>query len=129
MIGGAKTQMTLLDGVLNARKKRSRTDELLKKINEFVDWNKLVDVCAVVFKDTKRGRPTTPVVFSIKSLFLQFLYNLSDPGLEDALTDRLSFQRFVGLGFDEEAPDFTTIWRFRERLVIVMMTQVEMPEK
>jgi len=117
MIGRAKTQLTLLDSVLNKRKKKSRTDEFLKKMDEFVDWNKLVEVCSVVFKPSKRGRPSMPIIFSLKSLFLQFLYNLSDPGLEDALTDRLSFQRFVGLGFEEEAPDFTTIWRFRERLV------------
>ena len=117
MIGRAKTQLTLLDSVLNKRKKKSRTDELLKKMDEFVDWDKLIEVCSVVFKDSKRGRPSLPIIFSLKSLFLQFLYDLSDPGLEDALTDRLSFQRFVGIGFDEEAPDFTTIWRFRERLV------------
>ena len=29
----------------------------------------------------------------------------------------MSFQRFVGLSFEEEIPDFTTIWRFRERLI------------
>ena len=117
MIGRAKTQLTLLDGVLNKRQKKSRTDELLKKMDEFVDWGKPIEVCSVVFKDSKRGRPSLPIIFSLKSLFLQFLYDLSDPGLEDALTDRLSFQRFVGIGFDEDAPDFTTIWRFRERPV------------
>jgi len=42
---------------------------------------------------------------------------LSDPALEDALIDRLSFQRFLGISFDTELPDFTTIWRFRERLI------------
>jgi len=41
---------------------------------------------------------------------------LSDPQLEDALIDHLSFQRVLGISFDEEIPDFTTIWRFRERL-------------
>lgn len=117
MIGRAKTQLNLLDGVLNRRRKRSRSDELLKRIDEFIDWERLVEVCSVVFKDSKRGRPSLPVIFSLKSLFLQFLYDLSDPALEDALTDRLSFQRFVGMGFEEDAPDFTTIWRFRERLV------------
>jgi transposase, IS5 family len=116
MIGRAETQLSLLDGALNGRRKRSRTDNLLKKIDEFVDWNKLVDVCTVVFKDSKRGRPTTPIIFSIRSLFLQFLYGLSDPALEDALMDRHSFQKFPGLGFDEEAPDsppfgvFTNGW-------------------
>ncbi|NOX38640.1 MAG: IS5 family transposase, partial [Calditrichaeota bacterium] len=56
------------------------------------------------------------IIYSLKCLFLQYLYNLSDPQLEDALIDRLSFQRFLGISFEEEIPDFTTIWRFRERL-------------
>ncbi|MBO8132057.1 MAG: transposase [Candidatus Marinimicrobia bacterium] len=38
----------------------------------------------------------------IKILFLQYLYNLSDPVLEDALIDRLSFQRFVGFSLTEK---------------------------
>ena len=29
----------------------------------------------------------------------------------------MSFQRFLGISFDDEIPDFTTIWRFRERLI------------
>lgn len=117
MIGKKSLQISILDGAFNQRTKQSRTDQLLKQINEFVNWNKLVETCKVVFKDSKRGRPTTPIEFSVKCLFLQYLYDLSDPGLEDALIDRLSFQKFLGLSFDTEIPDFTTIWRFRERLV------------
>lgn len=48
---------------------------------------------------------------------MQYLYNLSDPSLEDTLIDRLSFQRFVGFSFTEEVPDFTMIWRFCDWLV------------
>ena len=50
-------------------------------------------------------------------LFIQYLYNFSDPELEDQLHDRLSFQRFVGITPSESIPDFTTLWRFRERLI------------
>jgi len=50
-------------------------------------------------------------------LFVQYLYNLSDPELEDQLYDRLSFQRFLGLDFSKHIPDFTSLWRFKERLV------------
>jgi len=71
----------------------------------------------MIYKVSNRGRPTIPIIYMIKILFLQFLYDLSDPGTEDALIDRLSFQRFVGLSFEENIPDFTTVWRFRERLI------------
>ena len=33
------------------------------------------------------------------------------------IKDRLSFQRFLGLGLDGRVPDATTVWLFRERLV------------
>ena len=36
--------------------------------------------------------------------------------MEQALWDRLSFRRFVGLGLDEDAPDRSTISRFRRTL-------------
>lgn len=49
-------------------------------------------------------------------LFLQHLYNLSDPELEDQVNDRLSFQKFAGIDFSTTVPDYTTIWRFKERL-------------
>ena len=49
----------------------------------------------------------------LKALYLQSLYDLSDPGLEEALLDRLSFRRFCGFGLDQATPDETTICRFR----------------
>lgn len=52
----------------------------------------------------------------VKALLLQQWYGLSDPGLEEALGDRLSFRRFVGLGLGEGAPDHSTVSRFRKVL-------------
>jgi IS5 family transposase len=117
MIGKQKSQLSLLDSAFNARTKRSRTDKLLQDIDTYVNWDSLESICVRMYKDTNRGRPSLPIVFGLKCLILQYLYNLSDPALEDALIDRLSFQRFLGISFDTEVPDFTTIWRFRERLI------------
>ena len=117
MIGKQKSQLSLLDSAFNARTKRSRAEKLLKKIDKFIDWDNLESICRGMYKDTKRGRPSLPIIISLKCLVLQYLYNLSDPALEDALIDRLSFQRFLNISFDTELPDFTTIWRFRERLI------------
>jgi len=116
MIGKAKSQLSLLDSVFNRRKKCSRSDDLLKQIDKFVDWKRLEAEVRVIYKKSNRGRPSIPIIYLLKCLFLQYLYGLSDPQLEDALIDRLSFQRFLGISFEEEIPDFTTIWRFRERL-------------
>ena len=62
------------------------------------------------------GAPGYPPLSLFKALLLQQWYNLSDPGLEDALADRLSFRKFVGIPLDEDTPDETTFVRFRERL-------------
>ena len=48
---------------------------------------------------------------------LQQWYRLSDPGLEEALSDRLSFRRFVGLALADPVPDHSTLSRFRSELV------------
>jgi len=117
MIGKQKSQLSLLDSAFSARTKRSRTDKLLHDIDNYVNWDSLEFICMRMYKDTNRGRPSLPIVFGLKCLILQYLYDLSDPALEDALIDRLSFQRFLGISFDTEIPDFTTIWRFRERLI------------
>ncbi|MCP4489916.1 MAG: transposase, partial [Gammaproteobacteria bacterium] len=63
------------------------------------------------------GRKPIPILVKAKMLFVQYLYNFSDPDLEDPLYDRLSFQRFVGVDFSQQIPDFTTLWRFKERIV------------
>ena len=52
-----------------------------------------------------------------KVMLLQRWYSLSDPAAEDALNDRKSFARFVGLGLEETAPDHSVICRFRNQLV------------
>lgn len=66
---------------------------------------------------TKGGRPPFDPVLMFKILVLQALYSLSDEACEFQIKDRLSFQRFLGLGLDGTVPDATTVWLFRERLV------------
>ena len=53
----------------------------------------------------------------LKALLLQQWYGLSDPGLEEALGDRLSFRRFCGFELDAPTPDETTLCRFRQALI------------
>ena len=52
----------------------------------------------------------------LKCVMLAKWFSLSDPGLEEALLDRISFRRFVGLSFTDATPDETTFVRFRARL-------------
>lgn len=62
------------------------------------------------------GRPPYDPLVMFKALLLAQLYDLSDAALEEALNDRFSFRRFLGLGLEATAPDHTTLCRFRNRL-------------
>jgi IS5 family transposase len=62
------------------------------------------------------GRPPKQSLMMLKALLLQQWYGLSDADLEETLNDRMSFRRFVGLALDEDAPDHTTLCRFRNQL-------------
>jgi transposase, IS5 family len=52
----------------------------------------------------------------LKALLLQQMYDLSDPALEEALLERVSFRRFCGFALDAATPDETTLCRFRNAL-------------
>jgi IS5 family transposase len=47
---------------------------------------------------------------------MQLFYNLSDPGMEDALYEIESMRRFAGLRLSDRIPDETTILNFRRFL-------------
>jgi IS5 family transposase len=76
----------------------------------------VVEKALAGLRDGRRGKPPYPALLMFKALLLQQWYGLSDPGLEEALCDRMSFRRFVGLAGDQAAPDHATLWRFRQAL-------------
>jgi IS5 family transposase len=113
------SQLTFADIAVKDKRKRSRISIKLEKINKIVNWDDILSIVRVVDRTDKRigGAPHKDLLVKVKMLFLQYLYNLSDPELEDQVNDRLSFQNFVGVSFTTTIPDYTTIWRFRERLI------------
>jgi transposase, IS5 family len=106
-------QLGLLDAAVSRRGSRRR--EVLDEISGLLDWSAFERVLAVIPVAAK-GEPSFPPLMMFRVLLLQRWYGLSDPAMEDALFDRLSFQRFAGLSLEDETPDHSTIWRFRERL-------------
>lgn len=87
----------------------------LARIDALVDWRALATLL-VPLDPSRRGAPGYPALMMFKALLLQQWYGLSDPGLEEALADRVSFRRFVGLSLSDETPDHSTISRFRAAL-------------
>lgn len=88
----------------------------LEKIAGLVDWSRFERLLSRV-RPGESGRPPYRALSMFKALLLQQWYGLSDPGLEEALGDRLSFRRFCSFALDETTPDETTICRFRQALV------------
>jgi len=88
----------------------------LELMKQQIDWKPFIPVVKSVFLDDEihGGRPHTDELIVVRSMLLQAWYGLSDPELEFQCHDRLSFRNF--LGFPEQIPDFSTIWRIRDRL-------------
>jgi len=90
---------------------------VLDQLTEVVPWGDLVQTLRGLDPpQPKGGRPRWPLPLMLKALFVQKLFNLSDPGLEDALRDSLAFRHFLGLSLTDAVPDETTFVRFRQSL-------------
>ena len=94
-----------VDARLGANKK-------LEEIDRLIDWSAL-EALANRVRPGGIGRPPYEALSMLKALYLQRLYDLSDPQLEEALLDRLSFRLFCRFTLEDRTPDETTILRFR----------------
>ncbi len=83
-----------------------------------MDWRPIEKILIRNYKKKASvdGRPAYPALPLFKMLLIQRWYNLSDPGLEEAVNDRISFLRFTGFSMENSIPDETTICRFRNEL-------------
>lgn len=106
-------QLGWADGAV-AGAQRHRRDRL-GEISELLDWAPFEAELSGIHA-SRRGEPSYPPIMMFKVLLLQRWYALSDPAMEEALYDRLSFRRFVGLALEDETPDHSTIFRFRDHL-------------
>lgn len=103
-------QLSLADGLLATR------PGSLDRIAQLVDWSAFERLLAMVHAAAV-GRPGYGPLVLLRCVLLQQWYGLSDPGLEEALADRLSFRRFVGLSVADPVPDHSTLSRYRKLLV------------
>lgn len=87
----------------------------LEKVSQLMKWRRFERLLSGM-RDPGPGRPGYRPMLMFKALLLQAWYGLSDAELEEALADRLSFRRFVGLSLEDAVPDHTTLCRFRNAL-------------
>ena len=106
-------QLSLAEALLSGR---GSVSSPLDRLAGLVKWPHFEHLLSPL-RDGGPGRPAWPPLVLFKALLLQSLYGLSDRELEEALCDRLSFRRFVGLSLEEAIPDFTVLNRFRNLLI------------
>lgn len=106
-------QMSWVDGAIEQRAGRRR--DRLGEIAALIDWQPLAKLLSPIH-GSARGEASYPPLMMFKVLLVQRWYGLSDPAMEEALYDRLSFRRFAGLALEDDTPDHSTIFRFRDEL-------------
>ena len=89
----------------------------LDRLAGLVKWYRFEKLIGHLRDEGGPGRPGYPVLVLFRAVLLQSLYGLSERELEEALGDRLSFKRFVGLSLEDATPDHTVLNRFRNQLV------------
>ena len=109
-------------GFFDDRAQRANLTKLgdpLVRLDAVIDWEIFRDDLRVVHEregKSNAGRKPIDALLMFKILILQRLYNLSDDQTEYQIRDRASFQRFLGLHFEDGSPDAKTIWKFREQI-------------
>ena len=87
----------------------------LEAIAGVIDWAPIERLLAPLRRGDV-GRPPFQPLAMFKIMLLQQWYELSDPRMEEAMTDRISFRVFAGFTLEHATPDETTICRFRNDL-------------
>jgi IS5 family transposase len=106
-------QLGFGDGWISAKVGQNAT---LERLSAEVKWERFERLLSRL-RPQGPGRPPYEPLLMLKALLLQQWFALSDAGLEEAINDRMSFRRFLGLSLQGPSPDHTTLCRFRQRLV------------
>ncbi|MBC7369543.1 MAG: IS5 family transposase [Undibacterium sp.] len=109
-----KHQTTFAHAEFTAKKKSTRRERFLARMEAVIPWAQLLAVIAPHYPKGERGRPPIGLERMLRVYFLQQWYGLADEALEDALHDSQALQRFARIEFDAEGvPDATTLLKFR----------------
>ena len=113
-----KTNFTFADISLFNSMEKNRAIKRMEQINATVDWSRIESLLMRNYPVGKsfEGNDAYPPLILMKCLLLQQWFKIdSDLELETQINDRISFKKFLGLSFDDPAPDHSTFSRFRGR--------------
>ena len=110
-------QTTFAHAEFAAKKKSTRRERFLARMEEVIPWAQVLAVIAPHYPKGERGRPPIGLERMLRVYFLQQWYALADEALEDALYDSQALQRFARIELEAEGvPDATTLLKFRRLL-------------
>jgi IS5 family transposase len=112
-----KRQQTFSDIEYAGRKRVSRREVFLQKMDKLIPWKTLEAVIEPYYYAGKRGRPPRGINLMLRMYLLQLWYNLADELTEETIYDSYAMKEFIRIDFQEEAvPDATTLLNFRHLL-------------
>src|SRR5947209_18844129 len=97
--------------------RKTRRAIFLEEMEQVVPWRELCALVEPHYPKPGNGRPPVGVERMLRIYFLQQWFNLSDPGVEEALYDSGVMRQFVGIDLGcEPVPDETTVCKSRHLL-------------
>ena len=100
-----------------AHQKKLRCETFLNEMDTIIPWEGLIAVIEPHYPHKYIGRKRKELKMMLKIYFLQQWNGLSDPGMEEAIYDRCSFQKFLKIDLlGDTVPDESTILNFRHLL-------------
>src|ERR1700722_16428062 len=97
--------------------RKSKRELFLDQMEEVVPWSELLALVLPHYAKAGKGRQPVGLSIMLRTYFVQQWFNLSDPGVEEALYESAALRRFVGVDLGiAPAPDETTVLRFRHLL-------------
>ena len=109
-------QLSFSEAEYDQKHHTTRKEKFLSQMDELIPWDKLEKNIKPFYPKNGNGRQPYPLSTMLRIHCMQLFYNLSDPGMEDALYEIESMRHFAGLRLSARLPDETTILNFRHLL-------------
>jgi IS5 family transposase len=110
-------QTTLASVGFERHGRTTRRAAFLAEMDQVVPWKMLCGLIEPHYPKPGKGRHPVGLERMLRIYFLQQWFNLSDPGVEEALYDSASMRAFADIDLGREpAPDETTVCKFRHML-------------
>ena len=117
-------QTSFFTHIYDNKKKKVRKEIFLGEMEKVVPWKNLKELIEPHYPKAGNGRKPMPLDWMLRIYFCQKWFNLSDPGMEDAIYDVISIQRFIGIDMSSNSiPDESTILQFRHLLEDHQLTE------